>query len=99
MGILNEKGLVQFLWSLFQYGLIGGLFGRERAKNHLLLLVKRLPQHQGQKTDASSSEVKERKKEEKVKMDLEAIANGDYNVLLVSQQDDKKQLKLDAGSV
>ena len=45
------------------------------------------------KTDASSSEVKEKeKKEEKKevkKMDLEAIANGDYSSIAGVWQDDK----------
>ena len=41
------------------------------------------------KTDASSSEVKEKEKKEVKKMDLEAIANGDYSSIAGVWQDDK----------
>ena len=41
------------------------------------------------KTAASSSEVKEKEKKEEKKMDLEAIANGDYSSIAGVWQDDK----------
>lgn len=41
------------------------------------------------KTTASSSEVKEKEKKEEKKMDLEAIANGDYSSIAGVWQDDK----------
>ena len=41
------------------------------------------------KTDTSSSEVKEKEKKEEKKMDLEAIANGDYSSIAGVWQDDK----------
>ena len=41
------------------------------------------------KTTASSSEVKEKGKKEEKKMDLEAIANGDYSSIAGVWQDDK----------
>lgn len=41
------------------------------------------------KTTASSSEVKEKEKKEVKKMDLEAIANGDYSSIAGVWQDDK----------
>ena len=45
---------------------------------------------EGKKTDASSSEVKEKEEKKEVKkMDLEAIANGDYSSIAGVWQDDK----------
>ena len=76
-GILNEKSWCNSCESS-QCGPVGSLFATSSE-------VK--------KTDASSSEVKEKeKKEEKKevkKMDLEAIANGDYSSIAGVWQDDK----------